>query len=298
MVTIGIEMHDELMSSMDISQKMLGLTACAILPIDGDIKHMNGIQTNDDNDSNDSAINDMNGTDSINPDNNELKARNDDSIKSLAISEMSSDETNHICNHFDVENEPKSDDNQSVGNESPNDLPNGDQKLGQTTEETDSSAAVEVLPNGLKVVNGCVEPEYDPPEDKCLRYTNQLQFLRTIMTKYLCRYKTALPFLKPVNCIQLKIGDYYKVIDNPMDMQTIKRRMMCLWYTSAQECLEDFKLMFNNCYKFNSCDNYVYKAGKKLEEYLEEKLKEMPKDEVEIACPPKQTAAESKTSIV
>jgi len=151
----------------------------------------------------------------------------------------------------------------------------------------------QTLPNGLKVVNGCVDPPFDPPIDKKLRTTNQLQFLKTILTKYLCRYKTALPFLKPVDCNKLKIPDYYRVITNPMDMQTIKRRLQFLWYNSADECLEDFKLMFSNCYKFNSCDNYVYNCGKKLEEYLEEKLKDMPKEELEIIpCPEKPSLEE------
>lgn len=201
-----------------------------------------------------------------------------------------------------AKNEISSTNNSNADNSDTGDHQTSDEPLGGEDQDTvsgdnasDDTSAVEVLPNGLRVVDGCVYPPYDPPAGKSLRYTNQLQFLRNIMTKYLCRYKTAMPFLKPVNCVFLKIPDYYRVITNPMDMLTIKRRMLCLWYSSAEECLEDFRLMFNNCYKFNSCDSYVYNAGKRLEEYLDEKLKEMPPEEVEIGCPAKSTVQERKT---
>ena len=190
----------------------------------------------------------------------------------------------NICEDIEVAN-----DAETESHNASNDV----HEVTNTSDKTDDSCGA-VLDTDLEVIDGCVYPPYDPPADKTLRYTNQLQFLRTIMTKYLCRYKTALPFLKPVNCVVLKIPDYYKVITRPMDMLTIKRRMLCLWYQSAEECLKDFKLMFNNCYKFNSCDSFVYTAGKKLEEYLEEKLKEMPTEEIEIACPAKSTVAERK----
>ncbi|XP_054155769.1 bromodomain-containing protein 3-like isoform X2 [Oppia nitens] len=162
-----------------------------------------------------------------------------------------------------------------------------------TATPSSSSTPTQQLAAGLKLVDGCVEPPFDPPSDKPLRFTNQLQYLRIMLTKYLCRYKAALPFLAPVNCIKLKIPDYYEVVTNPMDLQTIKRRLMFLWYDSARDCLSDFKLMFSNCYKFNDCDNFVYNAGKKLEQYLEDKLKDMPKEELEIKpCPEKPTLAE------
>jgi len=45
--------------------------------------------------------------------------------------------------------------------------------------------------------------------------------------------------------------DYYKVITTPMDMGTIKRRLESFYYVSAQECIDDFNLMFANCYKYN-----------------------------------------------
>lgn len=36
-----------------------------------------------------------------------------------------------------------------------------------------------------------------------------------------------------------------------MDMGTIKKRLETAFYTSAQECIQDFNTMFTNCYIYN-----------------------------------------------
>ena len=41
------------------------------------------------------------------------------------------------------------------------------------------------------------------------------------------------------------------MITNPMDMGKIKKRLESFHYLSAQECVDDFQLMFANCYKYN-----------------------------------------------
>ena len=41
--------------------------------------------------------------------------------------------------------------------------------------------------------------------------------------------------------------DYYKVITQPMDMETIDEKIKKNQYTTSDEALADFKLMFNNC---------------------------------------------------
>jgi len=41
------------------------------------------------------------------------------------------------------------------------------------------------------------------------------------------------------------------VITCPMDLGTIKRQLESYHYLSAQECIDDFQLMFANCYKYN-----------------------------------------------
>lgn len=56
---------------------------------------------------------------------------------------------------------------------------------------------------------------------------------------------TTLPTLSP--CPQ----DYHKIIKQPMDMGTIKRRLENNYYWGAAECMQDFNTMFTNCYIYN-----------------------------------------------
>ena len=45
--------------------------------------------------------------------------------------------------------------------------------------------------------------------------------------------------------------DYFTIVKRPMDMGTIKKKLEQNVYHSAKECVEDFKLMFSNCYLYN-----------------------------------------------
>lgn len=41
------------------------------------------------------------------------------------------------------------------------------------------------------------------------------------------------------------------MIKKPMDMGVIKKRLDSVYYLNAQECIDDFNQMFNNCYTYN-----------------------------------------------
>lgn len=45
--------------------------------------------------------------------------------------------------------------------------------------------------------------------------------------------------------------DYFKIVKHPMDMGTIKKKLESTSYHTAQECIDDFRLIFNNCYLYN-----------------------------------------------
>lgn len=47
------------------------------------------------------------------------------------------------------------------------------------------------------------------------------------------------------------LQDYHKIIKQPMDMGTIKRRLENGYYWSSGECMQDFNTMFTNCYIYN-----------------------------------------------
>lgn len=157
---------------------------------------------------------------------------------------------------------------------------------------------VSYTPNGVRLVNGVSDLSFyrEPSENDPLVFTNQLSHIKMVMTKFILRYKTAIPFLKPVDSVALKIPHYYRIIRDPMDLNTIKNRLHFFWYRSAKECLSDFDLIFKNCFYFNSPTDYVYIAGRKLQEHIQEKFKQLPVPETQIPCPEQPSLDEGMLS--
>ncbi|XP_027471281.1 bromodomain-containing protein 3 isoform X2 [Zalophus californianus] len=131
------------------------------------------------------------------------------------------------------------------------------------------STTTTVAPAGIPAAPGPVNPP--PPEvsnpAKPGRKTNQLQYMQNVVVKTLWKHQFAWPFYQPVDAIKLNLPDYHKIIKNPMDMGTIKKRLENNYYWSASECMQDFNTMFTNCYIYNK------------------KVAQMPQEEVELLPP-------------
>ncbi|XP_036272908.1 bromodomain-containing protein 3 isoform X2 [Pipistrellus kuhlii] len=131
------------------------------------------------------------------------------------------------------------------------------------------STTATAAPAGLPGAPGPVNPP--PPEvanpAKPGRKTNQLQYMQNVVVKTLWKHQFAWPFYQPVDAIKLNLPDYHKIIKNPMDMGTIKKRLENNYYWSASECMQDFNTMFTNCYIYNK------------------KVAQMPQEEVELLPP-------------
>ncbi|KAL1132310.1 hypothetical protein AAG570_010266 [Ranatra chinensis] len=77
----------------------------------------------------------------------------------------------------------------------------------------------------------------------------------------------AWPFLLAVNTKQFPT--YRKVIRNPMDLQTIGKRLSQNEYKSRDEFVSDVRLIFDNCETFNEDNSPVGKAGHTLRLFFE-----------------------------
>ncbi|XP_075810084.1 transcription intermediary factor 1-alpha isoform X6 [Microtus pennsylvanicus] len=128
------------------------------------------------------------------------------------------------------------------------------------------------------------EVEYDcdvPSHNSEKRKTEGLTKLTAIdkrkcerLLLFLYCHEMSLAFQDPV---PLTVPDYYKIIKNPMDLSTIKKRLQedyCM-YTKPEDFVADFRLIFQNCAEFNEPDSEVANAGIKLESYFEELLKNL-----------------------
>ncbi|XP_007229120.3 bromodomain-containing protein 4 isoform X1 [Astyanax mexicanus] len=125
-----------------------------------------------------------------------------------------------------------------------------------------------------------------PPEianpSRPKRQTNQLQYLLKVVLKTLWKHQFSWPFQAPVDAIKLNLPDYYKIIKNPMDMGTIKKRLENSYYLNAQECIQDFNTMFTNCYIYNKAGDDIVLMAEALEKLFLQKISEMPQEETEI----------------
>jgi len=137
-----------------------------------------------------------------------------------------------------------------------------------------------------EAINGIVQPPVIPPETKSHRNTNQLQFLLKTAIKAVLKHQFAWPFQQPVDTIKLKLPDYHKIIRHPMDLGTIKKRLENCWYYSAQECINDFETMFQNCYTYNKPGEDVVYMAQTLQTLFNNQLQDMPPEEVELPMPP------------
>ena len=115
------------------------------------------------------------------------------------------------------------------------------------------------------------------------RNTNQLLFLKTVVMRAMMQHRLSLPFRKPVDADLLNLSDYHDVILEPMDFGTIKSRLEEKHYWSAEECISDFKLVFNNCYTYNQPGEDIVSDAEELESFFKSKIAAMPSPESEVA---------------
>ena len=115
------------------------------------------------------------------------------------------------------------------------------------------------------------------------RNTNQLLFLKTVVMRAMMQHRLSLPFRKPVDAELLNLSDYHDVILEPMDFGTIKSRLEEKHYWSAEECISDFKLVFNNCYTYNQPGEDIVSDAEELESFFKLKIAAMPSPESEVA---------------
>ncbi|XP_077978529.1 LOW QUALITY PROTEIN: tyrosine-protein kinase BAZ1B-like [Glandiceps talaboti] len=84
----------------------------------------------------------------------------------------------------------------------------------------------------------------------------------------LIRHKSSWPFRRPVELDEAP--DYYDIISDPMDFQTMKNKCLCLDYKTVDDFIDDIKLIFNNAEIYNRVGSEVLDCKEQLEEYFVE----------------------------
>ena len=66
------------------------------------------------------------------------------------------------------------------------------------------------------------------------------------------------PFLFPVGWKQMQLYDYPKIIEKPMDLDTVKSNLMGGKYGTFEEFLADIQLIWDNCRLYNMVGSSIY----------------------------------------
>uniref|UniRef100_A0A3B4ZTQ4 Bromodomain-containing protein 2 n=1 Tax=Stegastes partitus TaxID=144197 RepID=A0A3B4ZTQ4_9TELE len=125
-------------------------------------------------------------------------------------------------------------------------------------------------------------PKMDLPvfEGKRARLTEQLKHCKEILKEMLSKrhYAYAWPFYTPVDAVTLGLHDYHDIINQPMDLSTVRKKMDNGEYANAKEFAADVRLMFSNCYKYNPPLNEVVYMARKLQEVFEARFLKVPQE--------------------
>ncbi|XP_067654927.1 uncharacterized bromodomain-containing protein 10-like [Haliotis asinina] len=85
-------------------------------------------------------------------------------------------------------------------------------------------------------------------------------------------------FLDSVDDSFPETHDYYDRIKSPMWLKKMDEKFRQHQYETITEFVADFRLMLENCFRYNGPDHYVSKRGQRLETMLEQKLALLSRD--------------------
>ncbi|EEB14731.1 fetal alzheimer antigen, falz, putative [Pediculus humanus corporis] len=91
------------------------------------------------------------------------------------------------------------------------------------------------------------------------------------LVKQMQGHKSAWPFMEPVD--PTEAPDYYKVIKEPMDLQTVELRINEKHYKNLSEFIGDVTKLFDNCRYYNSKESPFFRCAEGLESFFVQKVK-------------------------
>ena len=88
--------------------------------------------------------------------------------------------------------------------------------------------------------------------------------------------------MKPVN--RKAVKDYYDIIEHPMELETIIKKISAHKYSSRAEFLHDMGLIKSNCIKYNGENSAYTKTATLVYEAAEEGINEVCKCKEYVIC--------------
>lgn len=91
----------------------------------------------------------------------------------------------------------------------------------------------------------------------------------------LMNHKWAFPFLQPVDPEALHIPDYFSIIKNPMDLGTIRTKLVNGEITTEEEYISQVRLVFDNAVLYNKPQDDVAIMANALMAFFEKEYKQL-----------------------
>lgn len=89
--------------------------------------------------------------------------------------------------------------------------------------------------------------------------------------------------------------EYFDIISKPIAMNKIRERIDRQLYSDEESCMEDFKLMFDNCKFFNEDESQIYKDAVSLENFLYKRREQL---HIEHSRPTRDSKEAAKEAIL
>eukprot|EP00123_Amoebidium_parasiticum_P013776 comp22144_c1_seq1/m.32428 comp22144_c1_seq1/g.32428 ORF comp22144_c1_seq1/g.32428 comp22144_c1_seq1/m.32428 type:complete len:687 (-) comp22144_c1_seq1:339-2399(-) len=138
--------------------------------------------------------------------------------------------------------------------------------------------------DGKKPRRKSIKPEHLTFEpSKKVKLGPQLKFCLNLVKEFYAKKhaKYAWPFYQPVDPVALGLPDYFTIIQKPMDLSTVRKKLEGGAYRTANEYAEDMRLIFTNCYRYNPAGTEVFEAGRELHNVFETKFALLPDEDDE-----------------
>ncbi|KAL0441942.1 UNVERIFIED_CONTAM: Transcription factor GTE10 [Sesamum radiatum] len=132
--------------------------------------------------------------------------------------------------------------------------------------------------------------QFLPQSNKFVMLMKQCEALLTrLMT-----HQHAWIFSEPVDIVKHKIPDYFNVIKHPMDLGTVKKKLLSGQYSSPMGFAADVRLTFKNALTYNPAGHDVHVMAEVMSKYFETRWKPIEKKIPTTADEP----TDSKSSVI
>ena len=128
-------------------------------------------------------------------------------------------------------------------------------------------ANIQELKKKINQINGEIKVKEDiDPKSK------YLDILRRLQT-----HENGWVFDAPVDPMELGLDDYFEIVEKPMDLGTIQKKLETGTYHSLGHFKSDVRLTFENAMMYNKEGTFVHEMAKELKRKFEDDLKKSTK---------------------